>query len=193
MKIGCVLMAAGSARRFGENKLAKEVIGVPIFRRALETIPADSFEKVVVVTQSDYFSEYVKEYHFTDIHNNEPEKGISRTIRLGLSSLQECDGVLFSVSDQPLLRCQSVRKLVELWRTQPEKIASLGHDGQRGNPCIFPARFFPELMALRGDTGGGAVIRRHKEDLVILETDPRELMDVDTPEALDALLKELDP
>ena len=40
------------------------------------------------------------------------------------------------------------------------------------------------LMNLREDRGGSAVIRRHEEDLVLLEVGARELTDVDTPEAL---------
>ena len=54
----------------------------------------------------------------------------------------------------------------------------------RGNPCLFPARFFPELMALEGDRGGSGVIRRHPEALLLLETAERELQDIDTPQAL---------
>ena len=188
MKIGCVLMAAGNSSRFGENKLAKEVAGVPIFCRALAAIPENVFNQVVVVTQSSLFSIYIKEYNFTEIHNPEPEKGVSLTIRLGLSALKDCDGVLFSVCDQPLLRRESVRALVELWRTQSEGIAALSCDGRRGNPCIFPARYFGELMELNGDTGGSAVIRCHEEDVLLLDVDPRELWDVDTPEALKAIL-----
>jgi molybdenum cofactor cytidylyltransferase len=94
---------------------------------------------------------------------------------------------MFLVSDQPLLRRESVRALAELWLNQPEKIAALAHDGVRGNPCVFPARFFPELLALREDHGGNTVIRRHEEDLVLLEAAEVELTDVDTPEALQKL------
>ena len=101
--------------------------------------------------------------------------------------MRDCDGVLFCVSDQPLLRRESVERLVELWRAHPEKIAALGHSGVRGNPCLFPARFFPELMALREDHGGSTVIRRHEEELLLLEVPAAELHDVDTVQALEAL------
>lgn len=192
MKIGCVVMAAGSGTRFGENKLAQLVDGKPIIRRALEAIPGEAFEKVVVVTQFPAFSEYVKEFHFTDIYNDQPEIGVSRTIQLGLSALpKDLDGVLFSVSDQPLLRRRTVAALVERWKSAPEKIAALSHDGVRGNPCLFPARYFPELLALTGDQGGSAVIRGHEEELILLEADPQELMDVDTPEALNQVIEAL--
>ena len=91
---------------------------------------------------------------------------------------------------QPFLRRESLEKLVRLWEEQPDKIAALGHGGVRGNPCLFPARFFPELLELREDHGGNTVIRRHQEDLILLDVSPEELTDVDTPEALEALRHE---
>ena len=42
-------------------------------------------------------------------------------------------------------------------------------------------------MELREDHGGSTVIRRHEEDLVLLEVDGAELYDVDTVRALEEL------
>ena len=184
LKIGCVIMAAGNAARFGSNKLMRQIGGKSIFCRALEAIPTQCFEKVVVVSQYTGFTEYVKDFPFTFIHNDLPEKGISHTIELGLFALTHCDGILFCVSDQPLLRRETIAALVALWREDPEKIVAPAHKGMRGNPCLFPARFFSELLELSGDKGGSVVIRHHEEDLLLLEVDPGELMDADTPEAL---------
>ena len=191
LKIGCVVLAAGSARRFGENKLAAEVDGRSLILRALETVPGELFDNVVVVTQYPEILELAGAFHFSAVYNPHPDWGISHTIRLGLTGLRDCEGVLFLVSDQPLLARESVQRLVELWKRQPDRITALGHGGVRGNPCLFPARFFPELMALTEDRGGSSVIRRHEEDLVLLEVQARELTDVDTPEAMAALKQQL--
>ena len=190
MKIGCVVMAAGNARRFGENKLAARFRGKSLIRRTLEAVPEDVFDKVVVVTQYLEIAELAKGFHFAAVRNEHPDYGISHTIKLGLAELLDCDGVLFLVSDQPLLRRESVTELAELWKQQPDKIAALGHGGVRGNPCLFPARFFPELLELREDRGGNAVIRRHEEALVLLEAGETELYDVDTVQALERLEQE---
>ena len=40
-KLGCVVLAAGNARRFGENKLASALRGRSLILRALEAIPAE--------------------------------------------------------------------------------------------------------------------------------------------------------
>ncbi len=190
MKIGCVVMAAGNARRFGENKLAAQLQGKSLIQRTLETVPGEVFDDVAVVTQYPEIMGLAEEFHFTAVRNEHPDYGISHTIELGLTELRGCDGVMFLVSDQPLLRRESVAELVELWKRQPDKIAALGHGGVRGNPCLFPARFFPELLELREDHGGNTVIRRHEEDLVLLEVDEAELYDVDTVRALERLKQE---
>ena len=141
----------------------------------------------MVVTQYPEIMRLAGEFHFAAIHNDAPEAGISHTIALGLTALRDCDAVLFQVSDQPLLRRDSIAHLVDCWRQQPNKLAALSHGGVRGNPCIFPARFFPELLTLTGDHGGNTVIRRHEEELILAEAPAAELTDVDTPEALQAL------
>lgn len=42
-----------------------------------------------------------------------------------------------------------------------------------------------ELMELEGDVGGKRVIRKHREDTVVLDvSDERELLDVDSREVL---------
>ena len=46
MNIGCVVMAAGDARRFGENKLAALFDGKTLIRRALEAVPSEEFSAV---------------------------------------------------------------------------------------------------------------------------------------------------
>ena len=101
--------------------------------------------------------------------------------------MRACDGILYLVADQPLLRRDSVQRIAEAWLRTPEKIAGASHEGRRGNPNLFPARFFPELLALEGDCGGNLVIKRHTEDYLPVELAPEELRDCDTPQELAAL------
>ena len=139
-RIGCVVMAAGNASRFGANKLAAQVDGKTLLRRALEAVPPACFAQVVVVTQYPEAAEAARRFSFTPVENQHPDWGISHTISLGLDVLQDCDAALFLVSDQPLLRQASVAELVDLYRRHPSHIVALGHNGVRGNPCLFPAR-----------------------------------------------------
>ena len=53
LRIGCLVMAAGSGSRFGRNKLEAVVDGKSLLRRSLEAVPAEEFAQVTVVTQYD--------------------------------------------------------------------------------------------------------------------------------------------
>ena len=183
LKIGCVVLAAGNALRFGSNKLKAEVDGESLIHRALEAVPSGLV--TVVVSQYPEILALAGEYGFAAVLNDQPGLGLSRSVRLGLEQLLDCDGVLFLVADQPWLKRDSAEALAALWAQNPGKIAAMAHGGVRGNPCIFPARSYPELLELTGDRGGSAVIRRHEDALILLETDALELADVDTPAALE--------
>lgn len=187
MKIGCVVMAAGDARRFGENKLAALFDGKPLIRRALEAVPKERLDITAVVTQYPEVEALAEEFGFLPVHNPHPDWGISHTIRLGLEAVGGCGAVMFQVSDQPMLRRETVAAEVEFFRAHPDKLVGASHDGVRGNPCIFPAAYFPELLALREDRGGSSVIRRHEEDLLLFEVPAWELEDADTRQALRAM------
>ena len=136
---------------------------------------------MTVVTQYDGAAALAEEFGFAVVRNDRPEDGLSRTVRLGTEAMASCDAIMYQVADQPLLERDTVRREVELFRA---------HNGVRGNPCIFPRRFFPELMALTGDVGGNVVIRAHPESLLLYETAAAELRDVDTVEALAAMRTE---
>ena len=114
---GCLLMAAGNASRFGENKLAACFDGQSLFSLALAAIPAEMFARVTVVSQYPALLEEASLAGFDTILNDRPEDGISRTIRLGTQAMADCAGILYMVADQPLLRAGTVRRVVDAQRT----------------------------------------------------------------------------
>lgn len=186
-RVGCVAMAAGNAERFGGNKLTARIDGKSMIERALDAAAGSEFCRVAVVSQYPEVEKLARERGFLSLRNRHPDWGISYTIRLGTEALQDCDGILYLVCDQPLLTRRSVERVVTRWREDPSRIVGAGHGERRGNPCLFPREFFSELAALDQDQGGTVVIRAHPERLVLVETPEAELTDVDTPETLCAL------
>lgn len=186
LQVGCVVMAAGSSQRFGGNKLEVALDGKTLLNRALDAASAECLDAVVVVSRGDS-AEEARQRGFRVVVNDRPEDGLSRTVRLGTEALEDCDGILYLVADQPLLSRETVERVVSRWRRSPDAIVGASHDGKRGNPCIFPRTLFGELKSLTGDCGGTAVIRAHADRLVLVETAAAELTDVDTPETLAAL------
>lgn len=183
-KISCVLMAAGESKRFGENKLEKTVNGQTLIEHSLSVIPTEFFEKIIVVSGQEKILKNAAEIGFSTVVNNEPKKGLSHTIQLGLSQCKNCDGVMFLVSDQPYLKKDSIIKLVEEFENNPDRIIALKSNKRRGNPCIFPKSFFDELFMLSGDVGGSEIIRKNESSLILVNADEIELIDIDTKDDL---------
>lgn len=181
--IGCVVLAAGNAERFGSNKLLAEIDGKALIERAFDAIPTDRIDAVSVVTQYDGIEALAEKNGFRTVFNRRPELGLSRSVRLGTAALREsCDGILYLVADQPWLKRGSVSEMLDIFLEHPDHIVALSHGGKRGNPCIFPKQYFDELCALSGDRGGRSVIERHADDLLLYEASGSELKDIDTPE-----------
>ena len=73
LSLGCLVMAAGSGRRFGGNKLAAELDGKTLIRRALEAVPGARFSAVTVVSQYEDIEELAGQFGFAAIHNDRPD------------------------------------------------------------------------------------------------------------------------
>ena len=178
-------MASGFGRRFGSNKLLAEVDGVPLYHRAMAALAPAEFDRAVVCSPYRQILAAGERFGFLPLYNGGAAEGISASIRLGLARMSDLEGVLFAVCDQPWLTAKSIICLKISFLESPDAICALSWQGRRGNPVVFPADLFGELAALTGDTGGGAVIRRHPERLRLVEAfSPNELLDVDNPEAL---------
>ena len=104
LTVGCLLMAAGNAERFGENKLLCAAWdGRSLIEHALDAIPRECFARVLVVTQYPEITALAKECGFETLQNGHPERGQSETIRLGTRALSDCDAICFMVADLPAL------------------------------------------------------------------------------------------
>ena len=189
--IGCVIMASGLARRFGSNKLLHDFHGEPVMCRILDTMKKAPLSACIVVTRHPEIVELCQAKEIPVLLHDLPEQ--SDTVRLGVEHLlkvcPELSGCMFAASDQPCLTVESVANLCDAFQEAPEKIWRLRWQDTVGNPVLFPKSTFQELLNLPIGKGGGAVVKKHPElvDTVAVH-DPRELVDVDTPEILASLL-----
>lgn len=182
MNIGLVLMASGAGSRFGGNKLFADVEGRPLVDCAMDAYPPALFHRAVVVSRYPALLMLAGARGYHCVPNHGADEGISASIRLGLAEMDQTEGILFAVCDQPWLTADSVKRVLAAFEAQPDRIAALAWQGKKGNPCLFPAAFYGELAALTGDQGGGAVIKAHPEALFLVEAaHSRELHDIDRP------------
>ena len=184
-RIGCVIMASGLGKRFGGNKLMADFRGRPMIQMALDATEG-LFARRVVVTRHEDVAALCREQGIEVLLHDLPHR--SDTVRLGLEALGELDGCMFLPGDQPLLRRETVARLLDCWQESPDSIVRPIHEDTVGSPVLFPAWAFAELRNLPEGKGGGVVIRNHPHDVLgVSVSDPFELADADTPETLELL------
>ena len=183
LKLGCIIMASGNSTRFHCNKLLTSVDGRVMIDIALDTLPAEMFNQIIVVTKYPQIALSAAMKSFTVVENLNRDATIATTISLGVDELKEdIDGCMFMVCDQPFLTSESIRKLARTFVADPHKIYALGHNGKRGNPVFFPKSVINEFYGLGDGMSGNVVIDRHLDLLTIIDiADPRELKDIDSP------------
>ena len=186
--VGCVIMASGLGKRFGGNKLMADFDGKPMFLQAIQASEGLE-EHRVVVTRHEEVATLCQTLGVRVVLHDLPHR--SDTVRLGLEALGDVDGCLFLPADQPLLRRETVEKLVQNWAVNRETIMRPCCGDTPGAPVLFPRWAFPELLSLPEGKGGSLVLKSHPEKIAALPIDdPYELMDADTPETLKLLLKQ---
>lgn len=188
-----ILLAAGSARRFGENKLLRPLNGRPLYAHGLAALLAAAKERpnadVTVVSRTPEILAAARAAGAKAVESPLSERGLSFTIKAALDSLEplnERDYLLFAVADQPFLTAASVAALLEQ-AAPPTRGATLCFGEKVGSPTLFSASLAGQLRALEGDRGGRAVLRAlGGECLRVQAESERELEDIDLPEQLPA-------
>jgi len=189
-KIAAIVLAAGRSTRMGAtNKLLAEVGGRPMARRVAETALASAARPVLVVTghQAEAVRSALMGLDVDLIANPDYAVGLATSLKAGIRALPaDCQGALMLLGDMPRVTAAHLDALMAAFA--PERDAAIvvpTHNGQRGNPVLWSAEFFAEMLGLEGDVGARTLVARHADRVreVDLGTDAV-LIDVDTPEAL---------
>lgn len=137
-------------------------------------------EVVVVISGDKSMRAAVSDLPITLVENAMPERGISRSVALGLGAVHgSAEAALIGVADQPFLTADALGQLIRAF--QPGRIVVASYQDHRGSPAIFDRRFFPELLALDGDRGGQVVIDKHPGDVIDVDLPPEMGRDIDRP------------
>ena len=185
-KYAVALLAAGEAKRFGGDKLAEVVQGMPLYQHALKKLKAFSGLWRVVVTAREVLSEEAQRAGIDVAENRQPELGISHSVILAVQTLllkhPDLEGILFLVCDQPGIQVSTIQRILKEGCLHKNSIVCAGYDGKRGNPVLWGKKYFPELLRLTGDVGGRQVMKQYKANIRIIECAPEELKDIDRRE-----------
>ncbi|MDB2155082.1 nucleotidyltransferase family protein [Clostridium butyricum] len=220
MKINLILLASGFSRRFNGNKLLTELNDKPLYMYIVDTVreiishkhlSSTYINKIICVTQYEEIEDNLKDTNINVLINNNSDLGVSNSIKLGISYDMNADGYMFIVCDQPLIKKETLEKILERFKETNKGIVALGmrkqvenHDICNkdnladksyviGNPVIFSKNYISELLSLKGDIGGKRILKKHIEDVELVYADNEiELMDIDTLDSYKEIKKVLE-
>ncbi|MCC6945476.1 MAG: nucleotidyltransferase family protein [Thermomicrobiales bacterium] len=185
MRVGAIILAAGSGSRAGVTKQLLELRGKPLLQHAIDNVAASSVDTGVVVLGHDAeaVDAAIDPGDFTVVVNEAYASGQASSLIAGVWALPEwCDAAVVVLGDQPGVDAPVIDQVIDAATRSEAKITIAAWQGVRGNPVLFRASLFPEISSLTGDTGARAIFQRYPDEIETVEFGRPMPLDVDTLE-----------
>ncbi len=193
-RIAVLVLAAGQSRRMGPtNKLLIPIDGKPMLRHTVEAALTSKANDVIVVTGHEHAAveAILAGTAVRVVHNPAFADGLSTSLKTGIAALPPgIDAALVCLGDMPEIDAELIDRLIAAFDPAGGRsIVVPTHNGKRGNPVLWGSAFFSAMLAIEGDVGARHLIGQHAEAVVEVPFEnASSLVDIDTPEALDAYL-----
>ena len=197
MKIGVTILAAGSSKRMGnQNKLLLLVNNKPILYILCKNILKADVNQVVLVTgyQKKKIENVLPNGIDTIVHNENWKKGMMSSIHVGISNLQnDIDANMIILGDMPLIKTNTINSIICAFNNKKGKyIVYPTYNNIQANPVIFPKKFFPEILYLKGDYGPKQILKKYPSKALGFPINSDEvILDCDTAENFSSLRTKL--
>ncbi len=194
-RIAALVLAAGASSRMGgQNKLLRIVDGLPLVRHAVDAALASRCAQVLVVTgcEAESVESTLDRDRVSVVRNPDYASGMSMSLRCGLGALPaDTAAVLVLLADMPRVSAAHIDRIVGAFDPGRPGILVPTCQGRRGNPVLWPRRFFAELCGIVGDTGARGLLETHAAEVQPIPIDSDAILaDVDTPADLADLLSQ---
>lgn len=182
-----ILLAAGFSRRFGpSNKLLQPLpdgtlIAQAAAKKLIEAIPTSV---AVVRSENKLLADLLEDEGlkvcFCSDHDTEMANSLSVAIKFASGFSGSNDGYVIALGDMPYIDSQTILAVASKL-TEGASIVVPTHQGKRGHPVGFSAKYRAELESLEGDEGARSIIKRYPDGITFLELgDAGVLVDIDT-------------
>jgi len=181
-----IVLAAGTASRFGRPKLLELYRGEPLICRVLRAAHHVAAGRVVLVTGHNHQAlEKAANGLFDDsVYNSSFADGLGSSIAAGVRHCRgRAEAVLLLLADQPLIDGAYLEKLIETWCSSDADIIMSEYNDTIGPPAIFSKSTFESLAVLSGDEGARPIVKSGRYNIATM-SEQIENPDIDKPEDL---------
>jgi len=176
--ISAILLAAGQSKRMnGENKLAKEIQGIPLIKLSVKNILASSINELIIVLghQKEIIEKLIdKNEKIKFVFNKNFENGMASSIKVGLNNLSEKTEAFFiCLGDMPMIGHDIYNQLIK--SKGNKEIIVPTYKKQQGNPVLFNKSMKEKIMSITGDIGAKKILELNKDKILNLEIDDQSI------------------
>jgi CTP:molybdopterin cytidylyltransferase MocA len=196
MRVAGIVLAAGEGRRMGGPKALVPLGGRTFLEAALAIFERSDVAARIVVLGAAAGPVAAAARLPPDtrvVVNDRYAEGMLTSVWAGLDAAAELgvDAVLLHPVDNPLASEATVSAVLHSL-AQGAVIAVPSHAGRRGHPAGFARAAWPALRAAPLEGGARTLLAERPEWVVHVPAGPDCLVDIDTPEALEAARRALD-
>ncbi len=184
--IDAIVLAAGRSRRMGTQKLLLPFAGQTVIGHVVDQALAGQVRRVIAVAADEHgpVASALSNKRVGLVVNPDVEGEMLSSVRVGLRALSaDASAALIVLGDQPSLRGERVRRLIDSFETGNNGIVAPIYNGKRGHPLLIAARYFAELQTCYDDVGLRGLLTAHSGYIgEVAVTDSGLLADMDYPE-----------
>ena len=181
------------------NKLlVTDQAGKPMIARVVDNVLSSNARPILVVTghMAEQIEQALGGRPVRYVHAEDYAQGLAESLKTGIAAVPpECAGAIVCLGDMPLVTGRMIDRLLAMY--DPEEGRSIvlpTFRGKQGNPMIWDRQFFPEILAISGDSGARFLVGKHAEAVAEVEmVDDAVLRDFDTTESLATLPARMRP
>jgi molybdenum cofactor cytidylyltransferase len=193
--ITCILLAAGTSRRFGSPKPLADINGRPAVRVLVETLLSAAVKEIIVVLghRAATIDPFVPRHKRVRLVLNEDyADGMTSSFQTGLRARSlPAKGLMLLPVDLPFVTATTIRKLCRAFRAKRPRVLIPTYQDRAGHPPIFAASLAPGFLKLTDKEPLSTVQHRLTRGVVRLPVkDPGVLLSFNTPAELARLLRD---
>ena len=169
--ISAILLAAGQSKRMrGENKLIKEINGIPLIKLSIINILESCINELIIITghENQILEETINKNNKIKIFFNHHYKtGMASSIKKGIENLsKETKAFFICLGDMPMIKKETYNELINY--VDKKEIIIPTYKNQQGNPVLFSIKMKDKIMNIQGDVGAKEILKKDNNKVLNL-------------------------
>jgi len=167
-KYAILILAAGNSTRLGRPKQLIKWNKSTLLNNTIEQASKiDNLDIYVALggNKGDIHDSILSEATIVDISNWQDGMGTSISSGLNQIEVDNYDGIIISVCDQPYISYNEFFNLIYAFENSLSSIIISRYDKGSGPPSLFSRKHYHSLLQIRGDIGAKNIVRENLDDV----------------------------